>query len=71
MGEQFIYDPIAIVEFQGQVDDSGTSSGHYICYVKDSLDEEWFFTNDNYVPQLVNEEDISNLPYVTLYKRRI
>ena len=67
---EFIYEPIASIEFQGTVDSSGDSSRHYICFVKSSYDGQWFLTNDNDEPKLVSKEEITKLSYVTLLKQK-
>ena len=69
MDRTYIYEPIASVEFQGTVRLSGESFGHYICYIKDKLNGQWFLTNDNDEPMMINESEISKLSYVTLLSR--
>ena len=67
---EFIYEPIASIEFRGTVSPSGESFGHYICYVKENVHKQWYFTNDNDEPIEVDEQDISKLSYVTLFHRK-
>ena len=61
-----------MIEFSGSVNSSGgNSQGHYICDVKDKESNKWFRTNDNRSPVYIEEKNISNLPYVVLYKRML
>ena len=60
------YETIAVIEFVGNVD----SSGHYKCDVKDKESGHWFRTNDNATPLIMNEENVSKLPNVVLYKKQ-
>ena len=67
-GELTQYEPVAVLEFAGIVDSFDQSRGHYTCDVKDK-EKNWFRTNDNAVPILIEANNVSNLPYVVLYKR--
>ena len=69
MERNYIYEPIASVEFQGTMRPSGDSFGHYICYIKEKLNGRWFLTNDNDEPIMINESEVSKLSYVTLLSR--
>ena len=62
------YEAIAVLEFAGTVDNFGQSRGHYTCDVKDT-EKNWFRTNDNAVPISMQAKNVSNIPYVVLYKR--
>ena len=70
MEREYTYEPIASVEFQGTMRPSGESFGHYICYIRDSSNGQWFLTNDNDEPLMVNENEISKLSYVILLTRK-
>ena len=63
------YAPVACIEFQGCVSCSGESIGHYICDIKSDGDGRWYRTNDNDEPEAIDEQEVSNLPYVVLYKK--
>ena len=64
------YEPIAVIEFDGSVDsDGGNSQGHYRCDIKDKEDKSWFHTSDNIIPVPIQVENVSNLPYVVLYRK--
>ena len=58
---------MAVLEFGGTVDSFGESRGHYTCDVKDK-EKNWFRTNDNAVPKQIEMRNVTNLPYVVLYK---
>ena len=58
---------MAVLEFAGTMDSSGESRGHYTCDVKDK-EKNWFRTNDNAVPMQIEMRNVTNLPYVVLYK---
>ena len=70
MQREYIYEPITSVEFQGTMRPSGESFGHYISYIKESSNGQWFLTNDNDEPVEVDEKDISKMSYVTLFHRK-
>ena len=59
---------MAVLEFAGIVDSFDQSRGHYTCDVKDK-EKNWFRTNDNLVPILIEERNVSKIPYVVLCKR--
>ena len=63
------YTPIACIEFQGSMSRSGDSGGHYVCDIKSYRDGKWLRTNDNDAPEAIDESQVSNLPYIVLYKR--
>ena len=63
-------EPIAVIEFSGNVDRiGGQSRGHYTCDVKDKDSKQWFRTNDNNLPVPIDSNDISCFPYVVLYRK--
>ena len=64
------YEAIAIIEFAGNVESArGDSRGHYTCDIKDKSSGGWFRTNDNAIPKTIKSKDVSNLPYVVLYRK--
>ena len=69
LGGTHSFTPIACIEFQGTLSWSGDSRGHYICDVKTHQNKQWLRTNDNDEPKKIDEEQVSNLPYVVLYKK--
>ena len=64
------YEAIAVIEFAGNVGSvGGDSRGHYTCDIKDKSCGAWYRTNDNAMPKVISSKDVSNLPYVVLYRR--
>ena len=63
------YGAVAVIEYTGNMGSGGESQGHYTCDIKDELSQLWFKTNDNRIPIQIQAKDVSNLPYVVLYKR--
>ena len=63
------YEPIACVEFKGQVSKAGKSRGHYFCYVKDYSSRRWFKTSDEMEPEEIEVQDVSKCIYASLLKR--
>ena len=66
----FNYEPIACIEFRGTVTSTGQSSGHYICDVKPKFSNEWYRTDDTKTFKLKDENNVTNLSYVTLYRKK-
>ena len=62
------YEAMAVLQFDGTVDNFHQSRGHYTCDVKDK-EKNWFRTNDNVVPISIEARNVSKIPYVVLYKR--
>ena len=58
-----------MIEFQGSVNSSGRSEGHYICDIKERSTQQWFRTNDNNLPVPIEVEDVSQMGYVILYRK--
>ena len=65
------YEPVSIIEFRGRLNAAGTSSGHYICDLKDKKSGMWYRTNDNNDPIQIDEINISKSAYVVLYNKLI
>ena len=63
------YEPVSVIEYQGHVSSQGESAGHYICDIKERLTKRWFRTNDNEKPISIDEDRVSQLAYVILYKK--
>ena len=63
------FEPIAGVEFKGEVTKGGQSSGHYYCYVKDHASRKWIKTSDEMEPEEIDVAEVSQCIYVTLFKK--
>ena len=63
------YKAISAIEFQGRINSSGESQGHYVCDVQDNLSTSWFRTNDNSYPVQINQDQVTKKAYVVLLKR--
>lgn len=63
------YRPISIIEFQGRINSSGQSQGHYISDVQEQTSKVWFRTNDNSYPVPIQSDEVSRRPYVILFSR--
>ena len=68
--KSYSYEACACIEFQGTVTSADDSQGHYICDVKTQPNGKWFRTNDNYEAREIDKSDVSELPYVVLFKRK-
>ena len=68
-GFEAIYDPISIIDFQGSINSSGQSQGHYVCDVQEQTSKLWFRTNDNCYPKQISSAQVSNKAYVILLKK--
>ena len=64
------YEPIACIEYRGSLKKTGKSTGHYICDVKNMPEGQWYRTNDNEEPIQILDHEVSNLSYVTLFRRK-
>ena len=63
------YRPTSIIEFRGQISNSGQSQGHYISDVQEQTSKAWFRTNDNSYPVPIPLDEVSKKPYVILLAR--
>lgn len=61
----YIYDLIAVDNHFG-----GIGGGHYTAYVKNCVDEQWYYFNDGHVTTTVPEESIAGAAYLLFYLRR-
>ena len=68
-GEQCFYEPVAVIEYIGNFNHLGQSSGHYICDVKKFPTKQWYRTNDSTDPVRIDLEDVSRYGYIILYSR--
>ena len=64
------YEAISVVEFNGTLQSSGESQGHYICDIMDKSSKSWYRTNNNSRPFQIRLQDVSKYGYVVLYKRK-
>ena len=64
-GEDFFFEPIAIIEHHGNT----SRSGHYTCDVKDYDTKRWYRTNDNTWPKMISLNNVSKQGYVVIYRR--
>ena len=70
-GSEAWYEPISVIDYQGDLAASGESQGHYTCDVKDIKTYEWFRTNDKANPVQIQKKDVTKHAYVVLYKRKL
>jgi hypothetical protein len=63
------FEPIALVEHQGQMAEDGKTRGHYICDLEDQETLRWFRTNDNQTPVPISLDDVTKNP-VVLYRKK-
>ena len=64
-----MYEPVSIIEYQGNVGVTGESNGHYVCDIKEKSSGRWFRTNDNSAPKQIELADVSKVAYVVLYRK--
>ena len=65
-----IYEPIAVIEHYGRLNNSRESEGHYICDVRDEKSNKWHRTNDAQIPVMLEMTDVTKQGYVVLFKRK-
>ena len=63
------FEPIGLIEHLGSFSSSGTSAGHYVCYIKEKTTRQWYRTNDDTYPVEVDVEEVSRNAYAVLYRR--
>ena len=63
------YMPISIIEHEGSFMSSKRSQGHYTCDVKSNENSNWYKTNDEFLPQLIQQQRVTKFGYVILYKK--
>ena len=68
-GFQGWYEAISVIEYNGRLNSSGESDGHYTCDIKENITNMWFKTNDSTDPFQIRVSDVSKHGYVVLYKR--
>ena len=68
-GDQYWYEAVAVIEYVGQLSNTGISRGHYICDVKEANSKIWYRTNDGRLPSELRVTEVSQNAYVVLYKR--
>ena len=68
--KKLTYEPIAVIEHDGQLSDSAETTGHYVCDVKDYENSSWYTTNDEHVPELIPKKNVTKYGYIILYKKK-
>ena len=68
-GSQTFYEPISVIEYTGNMSNSGESRGHYKCYVRQHSTKDWYLTNDSKDPVKIRTLDVSKNGYVVLFSR--
>ena len=68
-GSEKRYEPLAVIEHQGQMTSAGEGQGHYICDIKNKDDQAWYRTNDNKNPIKISNNNVTKKPVVVLYKK--
>ena len=63
--------PSHLFSFDGRLNTSGQSAGHYTCDIKERMSNMWFRTNDEQEPISIQVADVSKYAYVVLLKRKI
>ena len=69
LGTFTAFEPIALVEHQGQMTQDGETQGHYICDLEDIESLTWFRTNDNQPPMAISLDCVTKTPVVVLYRK--
>lgn len=70
IGHRSTFETISVIEFIGDLQATGSSSGHYKCDVKDKNQQSWFRTNDNAKPIAIDENEVSKQGYVVLMRKK-
>lgn len=68
-GTDAFYEPLSVIDYDGRLNRTGDSQGHYTCDVKDVNSKSWFRTNDNCYPVQIKLSDVTKRGYVMLYRR--
>ena len=61
--------PLAILHYEGSIQDDGSTLGHYRADVKHIESGQWYRTSDNEEPECLGSKELSNQGTVFLYKR--
>lgn len=64
-GEEYIYDLFAVDNHYG-----GIGGGHYTSYVKNFVDNKWYYYDDSRVSATSPEKSITGAAYLLFYRRR-
>ena len=64
-GEDFFFEPIAVIEHHGNT----SKRGHNTCDVKDYATKRWYRTNDDNLPKMISSSEVSKQGYVVIYRR--
>ena len=68
-GRDCFFDPIAVLEHRGSITTDGETRGHYTCDIKHKDSGQWYRTNDDRLPKMITEDEVSKLGYIILLKR--
>ena len=68
-GLDCFFDPIAVLEHRGRIISGGETRGHYTCDIKDKESGQWYRTNDDCLPKIITENEVSKLGYIILLER--
>ena len=69
-GIETSYEPIAVIEHQGEMTRDGEGQGHYICDLIHKESQEWYRTNDNRNPVKISMNNVTKNAVVVLYKKK-
>ena len=62
------YEPIAVIQHEGDVATDGETQGHYICDLKWKHSSSWFRTNDNAMPIPIPLQNVTKKGVIILYR---
>ena len=68
-GLDCFYDPVAVIEHRGILATNDEGRGHYICDIKHKETGQWYRTNDDCLPKVITENEVSKLGYIILLER--
>ena len=66
-GLDCFYDPVAVLEHRGAT--NAESRGHYTCDIKHKETGQWYRTNDDCLPKVITEIEVSKCGYIILLER--
>ena len=68
-GEKATYEPICVIQHDGEMNTRGDTAGHYTADVKNHGLKRWFRTSDNSIPVPISPEQVTKRGYIILYSR--
>lgn len=66
--DQRWFEPIALIQHQGNMTRDGKGEDHFICDVKENRSQTWYRTNDNRDAIPIYSDDVTKTPSIVLYK---